>query len=117
MTKLAISVSPEGEATNLDLDNGSLEVLQKAVGGLIQPVDIDAEMTMWVNEEFVYSGFEINPLGSAFFAHIGGTYSIRGTVVFTGGVDPEGYTLGLSENDAVAITNLIEDAREMLLIS
>jgi hypothetical protein len=117
MTKLAISISPQGEVQELNLDEGSLDVLQKAVGGLIEAIDIDANLTMWVNEEFLFfSEPSPNPIGSLLFAHIGGTYSIQGTIVLTGGTDADGNTMALSAEDCSSVLGLIADAQQLQII-
>lgn len=117
MEKLAISISPEGVVTQLNIAEDSLKVLQTAVGGLIEAIDIDQNLTMWVNEEFLFfSEPAPNPIGTALFAHVGGNYAIQGTIVMTGGTDAEGYTMGLSNEDTEALLRIIEDAHALHLI-
>ena len=101
MSKLAIELSPNGQIRDLDItDNkASLKILQGAVSGLIQPVGITDNLVMWVNEEFVFMPeLELNTLASSMFESIGGTYPIHGTVVFTGGLDEDGYSDGLDNS-------------------
>ena len=101
MSKLAIELSPNGQIRDLDItdNNASLKILQGAVSGLIQPVGITDNLVMWVNEEFVFMPeLELNALASSMFESIGGTYPIHGTVVFTGGLDEDGYSDGLDNS-------------------
>jgi len=101
VSKLAIELSPNGQIRDLDItdNNASLKILQGAVSGLIQPVGITDNLVMWVNEEFVFMPeLELNALASSMFESIGGTYPIHGTVVFTGGLDEDGYSDGLDNS-------------------
>ena len=108
MPKSAVMITPELEATILDLEGDELAKLQSAVDGYIEPVVISEDVVMWVNEEFIFRPDLLpNLIGSAFYSEIGGTRPIFGTVVITGGTDPEGYTIGLTQED---VDNLIEMA-------
>lgn len=108
MPKSAVMITPELEATILDIEGDELAKLQSAVDGYIEAVVLAEDVVMWVNEEFVFRpDLEPNLIGSAFYSEIGGTRPIFGTVVITGGTDPEGYTIGLSQQD---VDNLIEMA-------
>lgn len=104
MEKLALVVDAN---YNVSETGVSLKELQAGVDGWIEAVDINENLTMWVNEEFLLRN-EPNPnaIGTVFFATVGGTYDIQGNVVFTGGTDENGDTLGLSEENARMIRNL-----------
>lgn len=96
--RLAIKMDEQGELSDLDLDapEGVLEVLQTAVEGYIERVQL-AKVDMWVNEEGLYTlAHRHNPYASAAMKMVYGQGYINGAVVFTGGVDEEGDTLGLS---------------------
>ena len=111
MKKLALQVSPMGEVTELDISQDSLRTLQTAVDGLIQPVDF-YNFTMWVNEEgLLRSDLERNLIALAFYPT-----PILGTIVFTGGVDEEGETLGLSEEPAKLIQAVAKSVREIVAL-
>jgi hypothetical protein len=96
----ALKIDTEGQTTRLDLDaaEGSLKVMQTAVEGLIEPIDLKADLCMYVNEEFLYvcpeANFVATRLARNFVAHVP---LIKGNVILTGGVDREGDTLGLTE--------------------
>jgi hypothetical protein len=101
----ALAVDSKGNITEVGL---GLKDLQTAVDGWIQPIDIAEDLTMWVNEEFLLrSEPDPNFVASGFFSFVGGTYSIHGTVVFTGGTDAEGKTLPLSADNAESIKRIV----------
>jgi Domain of unknown function (DUF3846) len=76
---------------------------QAIVDGYIEPVDLTFG-TMWVNEEFTYKfgPSDVNWIASD-VAGMGGrhefmlSYPILGPVLITGGTDPEGETLGITD--------------------
>lgn len=96
----AIKIDTQGNTTELDLDapEGSLKVLQNAVGGWVQAIDLNHEVTMWINEEGKLDGLPLNFHGTMFWsARFGlGTDEIVGDIVLTGGTDDEGDTLGIT---------------------
>lgn len=104
MEKIGLVVDSQFTASVTGL---SLKELQTAVDGLIQPIDIREGLTMWVNEEFLFRAEpDENVLATAFFAEAGGKYDIHGTVVFTGGTDEDGNTLGLSDEHRELVESL-----------
>lgn len=93
----ALLIDTEGHAVELDLD-AEKNTLSKAVDGLIQAVDINQNLTMWLNEEGKLMGLPINSLGTAVFRRAHAIQDIIvGNIVLTGGVDEEGDTIGLTE--------------------
>jgi hypothetical protein len=106
----ALKISTEGVLTELDLDapEGSYKVLFAGVGGMIEAVRLNPSVTMWCNEEGKFNGSELNFQATMFWsARFGiGTDQIMGDVVFTGGADEEGETLGLNEHNS----NIIKEA-------
>jgi hypothetical protein len=112
MKKVALQIASNGNVTELDIAENSLKVLQTAVDGYIEAVDIFEDLTMWVNEEFLLrSEPDPNDIATAIFSMIGGNYAIHGTVVLTGGTDEEGNTLGLSPDIAEELKIIIADAK------
>lgn len=103
--KKALAITTLGEATFIDLSEGSLEKLQKAVGGYVQAVDLSEGLTMWCNEEGKMMSLPHNPFGQAFWevafplSEYGRTDYIVGDIVLTGGADDEGDTLGLTSDE------------------
>lgn len=111
--KLALRVTTTGSVEELDITDNtkSLDVLQGAVGGWVQAIDLDASVTLWLNEEGKLVGLPHNPYAQwawdkAFGPH---TDYMVGDAVFTGGVDDEGMTLGLDDNTAQAIRSMVAD--------
>lgn len=121
-TRLAIRVDTSGVCTRLDLgDNESraLAVLQAAVDGNVEAVQLDEYdarpgLTAWCNDEGRLRAADVN-LAATFVASqspLGQpAYAFMGTIVFTGGVDPNGDTLGLDEPTAKHIEALANHYR------
>jgi hypothetical protein len=110
MAKLALQVTPDGEITELDISSNALNVLQTAVDGLIEAVDLTNELTLWVNEEgLLRSDLKLNLIAQAFYSA-----PIMGTIVFTGGTDDEGETLGLDPKSAASIERVFQSFRDVL---
>jgi Domain of unknown function (DUF3846) len=117
MSKTALQVASNGEVKELDLSTDSLKVLQTAVDGLIEPIDVFDNLTMWVNEEFLLRAEpDVNPVASAVYSFAGGATVIHGTVVFTGGTDEEGNTLGIDPGMMQEIKDFIASAKAEQLI-
>lgn len=112
MSKLAVVITPELESNTIDIEGDELAKLQRAVDGYIEAVVLAEDVVMWVNEEFVFRpDLQPNLIGSAFYSEIGGTRPIFGSVVITGGTDPEGYTIGLTQEDVDHLLEMVEFAR------
>lgn len=132
---LAVRINAEGttEVVRLSQCEGSvLKMLQTVVDGLIEPIDVSLngipeehnnyrrsdsrrlELTMWVNENFVYQQDEngdlmpINPWAMKLLEK-GGVESLpRGDVIVTSGhVDDDGNTQGLDWRAATAVCTLV----------
>ena len=117
MNKIALQIASNGDVTELDISENSLKVLQGAVEGYIEAVDIFEDLTMWVNEEFLLrSEPDPNPIATAIFGMVGGNYAIHGRVVLTGGTDEEGNTLGLSPDIAEELKTYIAEAKAEAMI-
>lgn len=98
--KNAIIIKTTGETEIVDFSTDSLAVLQNAVGGWVQAIDLNDNLTLWVNEEGKLDGLPHNPLAQNFFDLRFGTGAdiIVGNAVLTGGVDSNGDTLGLDDD-------------------
>ena len=100
--KKALAITTLGEVKMLDLSDKSLEKLQEAVGGWVQAIDLDADISMWCDEEGKIYSKPHNPFGQAFWEKsFGRTDYIVGDIVLTGGVDDEGETIGLTDEQIV----------------
>jgi hypothetical protein len=96
--KKALAITTLGEVKILDLSDKSLEKLQEAVGGWVQAIDLDENLSMWCDEEGKIYRKPHNPFGQAFWEKsFGRTDYIVGDIVLTGGVDDEGETVGLTD--------------------
>jgi hypothetical protein len=82
-----INVDGTVEAKQID---GSLESMQSIVEGLIEPVNLQEDLTLWVNEEGMYRE-DYNFLASG----IAGI-PLNGPAFITGGIDEDGKTLGIN---------------------
>jgi len=78
----------------------TLEQMQVFVRGLVEVVGLNLDIDMWINEEGKYEDPRINPLATA-LAHNSRSISpidwIAGNVLFTGGADDDGETIGLTK--------------------
>lgn len=114
--KKALRVLVDGTVEELDLDSaeGSLRVLQMGVkfdendvAPLVQPIDLSENETMWCHEEGKVLGHPWNDTGTILYgAKFGGRDYIVGNIVFTGGVDDEGETMGLTEQQLEGLRRL-----------
>lgn len=88
-----------------------LEIAQGVVGGLIEAVNLETGLVMWVNEEGMWSESDYNPLASEILAQLGQPQGIRGDVFFTGDADEEGRMLGVEAQDIHDIQETCSSAR------
>ena len=93
----------------------SYALLSGAVGGYIECVGLRGDLDMWVNEEGKLQGLPLNPIGTRIWSvFYGPTDTIVGDVIFTGGVDENGETLGLTDETLHKLQWFYETAIEML---
>lgn len=106
---IAMTLTTGGSVGKFDLVRGkTLEQLQDGVGGLIEAVNISKQITMWVNEEGKFNGSDHNYLATKIWeSAYGKTDSIMGDVVFTGGTNKRGSTLGLSAKSTAKIMGIL----------
>ena len=94
----AIIVRVSGLAELVLFDEASsYQTISTAVGGYIEAVRVAPNLVMWVNESGLLEGLPVNEIGSmAYLVAFGSLRSpIVGDVIFTGGEDEEGNTLGI----------------------
>lgn len=114
MTKAAVIVRADLSTEVLDITENELSQLQKAVDGLIQPVDI-GPVTMWVNEEgLMRNDLKANWIASGFMKEIGSETPIMGDAVFTGASDEDGNTLGMPEDAMSELLRVTAKAKKVL---
>ena len=112
MSKFALVVRQDFSMERLDVEENFLSKMQNAVDGLIQPVDLTPSLTLWVNEEgLLRNDLTVNTFASVIYQEFFKTPTLlMGDAVFTGGVDAEGETQGLSE---AMIANLVTWANSL----
>lgn len=113
--KKAVQITTLGKMVAIDLEFDSLEKLQSAVGGWVQAIDLSDTMSMWCNEEGKMNSLPHNPFGQAFWEKsYGRTDYIVGDVVMTGGVDDEGETISLTDEQIIYITEVVAEVNEFI---
>lgn len=75
----------------------SLDFVQGQVGGLVDVVALDNGVDVWVHDEGLLVGLEQNTLATVLCLSQHRGQTLVGPVVLTGGVDDEGCTVGLSD--------------------
>jgi hypothetical protein len=116
--KTAIRITTAGEVTTLDISTEPLATLQGAVGGLVQAIDLTERLTLWCNEEGKVLGQAHNPYAQYFWDKMFGAYTdyMVGDVVFTGGTDDNGNTLGMTEDAVEWLLFFIDKVRDWVEI-
>jgi hypothetical protein len=78
---------------------GNLDDFQKIVKGNVQAIDLRDDLTLWINEEGKLDQLPYNHSATLIWEAIfgKGTDIIVGNAFFTGGVDDNGNTLGISD--------------------
>lgn len=114
--KKALKVTPDFQTEVLDIEDNFLEKMQGAVEGLIQPIDYNTALTMWVNEDF-YSLKEpkANFVATTFYSILGVSQTLLGNAVFTGGTDEEGEVLGLDELVLSELLEVVAEAKSEVM--
>lgn len=117
MSKHALVVKADLTAELIDIAEQELSKLQAVVDGLIEAVQVNEDITMWVNEEGLFrSDLDTNYLASVILAVLSGGRQplIKGNIVFTGSADDNGETKGLQQGDVDQITSMVKRATEAL---
>lgn len=112
-----VTVSTQGEAREVMWDvttTGTLPLLQGAVEGLVDVVALCTHLDMWVNDEGIVRGMEVNHSATD-IARLCGRRDqpYYGPVVFTGGPDGEGQTLPLQPDQAAALIELVQQVQPL----
>jgi Domain of unknown function (DUF3846) len=108
-TVLQLTTTSRLQEFDLDAPEGSLKVIQDAVGGWIEPVFFESTLEMYVNEEGKLNGLDVNPIATRLWESMYGTGTdiIVGDVLFAGGVDDEGETRGLNPDKIAFVRGLV----------
>jgi hypothetical protein len=108
--KKAVIIRTNGTTETIDISTDTLDKLQGAVGGWVQAIDLSDTITMWLNEEGKVEGLPHNETAQWYWDMAFGpdTDYIVGDIVFTGGVDAQGDTLGLDDKTVETLSNTKE---------
>lgn len=101
---LFIKVNPDGTIEELTVEGESYPVLRHAVGGIIEPIYWTDDIASYHNEEFLYAEGEQFDQVNLVVALMGA--KVYGPVIFTGNLDEDGETAGLSDANAVTLREL-----------
>lgn len=107
--KKALFVKVEGELEVWEFSpEQEYDAIKQAVGGWIEGVDLPTQNArLWVNEEGKLNGLPVNPNATLLWeTNYGATDVIVGNVLITGGIDDNGDTVSLTDEQIVSIFNL-----------
>ncbi|NCZ57862.1 MAG: DUF3846 domain-containing protein [Actinobacteria bacterium] len=114
--KAALRVNTDFTTEVLDLSENEYEQLFEAVGGLIEAADLDADLTLWCNEEGKLIGLTPNIIATKLWEKsFGPTDIILGDCVFTGGTDEDGETRELPHGWLVQLQELAARIRKAVM--
>lgn len=115
-SRWAVVITALDDMSKVNMDDNAdgkdtLTKLQGLVGGLIEAIDLTDNITMWINEEGLFSNMTVNKTASDLYdkvlqLHLNYNPSIGnivGDVVFTGGIDEEGNFTTLQREDELYI--------------
>jgi hypothetical protein len=108
---LFITVQPDGTTTEHNVEGETYPVLRDAVQGVIEPVYYADDLCHYHNEEFLYAEGEVFDQINFTVAKLSGAL-VYGPVIYTGGIDDQGETRGLSEPRAQLIREVAESIRD-----
>ena len=116
MSEKAFIYRVDGTTELVEFEVGkSLSLLQSAVEGYVQPISLAPSLDMWVNENYIAEGLSLNVLGSIFHhENFNQDAPILGNIIFTGGTDDKGETLGLGAKEIDYLFSCAKTAEPML---
>lgn len=106
---LVIKTTGSREIVEFEVGN-SYDTIKNAVGGWIECVHLPSfGADLWVNEEGKLLSLDHNAFGSVLWAkEYGHTDFIVGDIIITGGVDEEGETLGITEEQISGVLGYLD---------
>jgi len=108
----ALRINTDFTTEVLDLEEDTLGKLQDAVGGWVQAIDLQENLTLWCNEEGKLAGLPTNVIGTHLWEKsFGMTDIIMGDIVFTGGTGDQGENLPLPHAWQVQLEELAKKLR------
>ena len=105
----ALHIKTTGQVQVVEFENDTCyQTLSAGVGGYIECVALSEQMDLWCNEDGKVDGLPFNPLATRIFHHAHKTSDfIVGDAVITGGIDDEGESLGLTDEQIDEITSYL----------
>jgi hypothetical protein len=104
-----LQITTAGEFNTIDLGEffaGLDDIYEATKCQMVQIVQLEDGLTMWVDEEGKYSGRLVNDTATTMFWNaFGATDYIMGDVILTGGEDSKGRITGLSDKKIAEIQN------------
>lgn len=117
MSKHVLVIKPIGDMHLYDLEvNGDeLTNLQQIVGGYVQCVDLNEQVSLWCHEEGKMLGLPVNPYATTLWeAAYGSTDVIVGTVAIAGGVDENGELMAVDFGDLRRLVQQHKDGEYLI---
>jgi hypothetical protein len=105
MSIKALRVTTTGEVRDIDLAGNELQTLQEAVGGFVEAVQLSDRLTLFCNEEGRILQLPFNPFAQKVWERYMDYMAdvIVGDVVIAGGVDDDGNTVSLQDDELTLI--------------
>ncbi|TXS34833.1 DUF3846 domain-containing protein [Streptomyces sp. t39] len=106
---LALVLRPDRTATVIPWPTmGTLATLHTAITCRnVELVTLSPDLSMWVDEEGVPNGADVNPSANLLALVAGFMQPYFGTAVITGGPDANGDTTGLTDDNVAALLELL----------
>lgn len=108
----ALTIACDGQIEVVDAEANDYRWLRGIVGGNIEAVDLEPDVTLYLNEEGKLVGLPLNPLASRLAHHHGAIYSdddVRGPVAIVGFDRSTGDSVELPEQVAVEAVRVMLD--------
>jgi hypothetical protein len=94
MTRVALSVAPDGHAVMVELPDSShdqLQALCRLIGcAAVEAVVVEPDLLIWIDDNRIEPVAALNPVASTLAASVTGRADIHGVAVFTGSADKHG---------------------------
>jgi len=121
MKQYAIKATANNDLDVVEFDvTDSYDTIKEATGGgTIQCIYLsELDVDMWIDDNGkLVNEPEINAFGSALWVHsYGMTDIIVGDIIITGGVDDEGNTLGLNEEQVATVLKAANDTMRLVAV-
>jgi len=121
MKQYAIKATANNDLDVVEFDEtDSYDTIKEATGGgTIQCIYLsELDVDMWIDDNGkLVNEPEINAFGSALWVHsYGMTDIIVGDIIITGGVDDEGNTLGLNEEQVATVLKAANDTMRLVAV-